>query len=363
MLDWILIGTPDDAFYYYQLVTGSTAWNETNGYHPLWALMLLPLGLLLQGDSFVYAATGLYYALWLTIPIVFHRLYKTRLAYTIWLIPIVLRGAIGMEFPLVVLLSGIAYQTRRPGIIALMILARLDTAILALFITPIRQWPRVGIYILPWFLFSYVAVGTIIPDSATHITNVNWQQGLRAITLYYGLAPLLSLGLVLTQPKYRLLAILTITLFIVDATRNTIWPWHYIYLPLILTLALKQICSRLNIAPLRSYRPVFVLTLLAMSLLSLPMLREHYPQHLIMVEVAKQGIVVEGSLGAYNSGIAGFYNSQKVYNLDGIFNHNVQPTDYIIDFSLYVDDNLPIVRDYGGTSNAILENYALFKRD
>ncbi len=356
MLDWILSSTPDDAFYYYQLVTGATAWNETNGYHPLWAIILLPLGLVLRGDSFVYAATGVYYSIWLATPIVFHRLYGTKLAYAIWLVPLGFRGAIGMEFPLVVLLSGIAYRTRHPLVIALMILSRLDTALLAAAIAKPREWPKIGLYILPWFVFSYIAVGTIVPDSATHITEVDWYRGLGALLLSYGVLPILAIGVIAT--RHPALVVITVGMFIIDATRNTIWPWHYVYVPLIFMLALMHIRDCLS--PGLAYAAGLVG--LAFVITYQPMLRDHYPQHLLMVEVVKRGVEVEGSLGAYNSGIAGFYHKQKVYNLDGIFNHNVQPTDYVLDFELYVE-GMTQVQNYGSTTNLILGEYALYRRD
>lgn len=347
--DLLLKIMPDDAFYYLQLANGHTKFTETNGYHPLWALLLSIPGHFFDSWNLVYIDVFIYYTIVLLSPFILWKLYKTKWAFTYWLVPLLWRNAVGMEYALACLLLACAYKIRKPWMTSLMMYTRLDTAILAVLIT--RGWKNyliIAISMVPWLVWNLVIFHTLRPDSLIHKTNaLGWAINFsESFSRDAGLLSLLLIVFLFWKKRHLALLSYMVILVTLDIARSSTWPWHYVGMPLITFLAFYELCKdwsfEKNLIPVFSglFAIAFVISFI-------------WPRQLSQYQGSF--VHVEGTLGSYNSGILGYFNTQKVYNLDGVFNHNVILTDYIIDYLSYIP------KGYKQISTLDKENFGLFQ--
>lgn len=207
---WLVVRTPDDAFYYLEIARRIGAGDgftfdgvhATNGFHPLWQLVLAGVGLLLPGQTAFLRASLLLCLLCLLAA----TLLIVRLVWR-WLGPgAALLGGIlvahgraampsyvdGMEGTLALLaLAGLAtamvWWARRPGagravvvgvLAGVAVLARLDLAVVV-WIVPVamllrdRRWRWLGWWSLgaavavPWFAWFWFRYHHLLTTSAT----------------------------------------------------------------------------------------------------------------------------------------------------------------------------------------------------
>jgi hypothetical protein len=207
---WLVVRTPDDAFYYLEIARrigsghGFTfdGVHATNGFHPLWQLLLAGVGLLLPGQTAFLKASLLLCLLCLLAAtlLIVHLVWR-------WLGPgAALLGGIvvahgraampsyvdGMEGTLALLaLAGVAtamvWWARRPapgravavGVLAgVAVLARLDLAVV-MWVVPMamlvrtRRWRWLGWWSLgaavavPWFAWFWLRYHHLLTTSAT----------------------------------------------------------------------------------------------------------------------------------------------------------------------------------------------------
>jgi hypothetical protein len=128
-------------------------------------------------------------------------------------------AAVGLEGPLVAALMtatmwAVVHERWRLGgaFLGLAVLARMDALLLAAIVTTTcalsgAPWRRiVGAYLvatLPWFLFSWVALGSFVPDTYFLKTNQRWGDDMRFVdgpALYFRTFPLASVASVLLLP-------------------------------------------------------------------------------------------------------------------------------------------------------------------
>ena len=365
MLEWIITHAPDDAFLYLQLVSGKTSWLETNGYQPLWAFVLAPFGLFLEGEVLMWVALVLYFGILIAIPFVVRKLYHTWWGLLVLFIPALLSGNLMMELPLAVLVVFIAVRYKRPETSVLMIYARMDLFPLALMITPVRQWWKLALYYSPWVIFNLVVFGTIFPDSMLHYAYyfVGLSHMLYCLQLQYTI-PFLVVGIIGCLRNHKQLLIQFILLFTFDTIRGAPYMWHYVVLPVIIVLGTKDLYEYLSSkVKVKKDKKIMLALLLLPALLAIPSINIHFKYNFVYewqtAMYESTNISVDGTLGAVNSGIQGYFNDQKVYNLDGVFNHNVVWTDYIIDFEQYIPAEYELVEFYQETS---FGKFGLYRR-
>jgi hypothetical protein len=166
---WFLNRVPDDAYYYLEIAArmargeGSTfdGINATNGYHPLWQAMLVPLAAVWSGDALIRATLTLGLVCVLAATLLVVRL----VARVVGAVPAVVGAAFavqfgmphwvdGMESPVVLLTLALlattlerAFATRAPrwcvaaGVAsALVVLARFDESIVVVAVPVILVW-------------------------------------------------------------------------------------------------------------------------------------------------------------------------------------------------------------------------------
>ena len=387
MIEWIMTHTPDDAFLYLQLVTGRTSILETNGYQPLWALVLAPFGALIEGETLMYVVIALYYLVLLAIPFVVHRLYHTWWGLLLWCIPALIVGNIMMELTLAILVIFIAVRYRKPETSILMVYARLDLLPLALIITPIRKWWKLALYYSPWLIFQLVVFQTIIPDTLRHMDystsglvgggiSLSWPLTGYQLFLFTSLEahytlPFLIVGIIgcAISSKYRPLLYQFAFLIVADLIRGfPQFMWHYTVVPVIIVLGTKELCEYLSLKinwsalKILNGKRLVASFLLIPAILAIPSISNQviYPMWSWQPAMYEsKDIVVDGTRGALNSGIQGFFSSQKVYNLDGYFCHDVTVVDYITDYEPFIPDGYELVTIYKETA---MGPFGLYKR-
>ncbi len=173
---------PDDGFYYLEIARrlgraeGSTfdGWNETNGYHPLWQLLLVPVTRYLRGDAAIRAAlllglVCLFAGMWLLVRLLAPVMGSfTAATAGIVAAATTIRSTVdGMEGAVVVLavalvatalVPAIAELPRRPALLAtattLLVLARLDylvvVPIIPLAVGLRHRSPRAAARVAAW---------------------------------------------------------------------------------------------------------------------------------------------------------------------------------------------------------------------
>jgi hypothetical protein len=128
-------------------------------------------------------------------------------------------AAVGLEGPLVAALmaacmAAVVHERWRlcGALLGSLVLARMDALILATIVTATcalsgAPWRRiVGAFLvatLPWFLFSWVALGSFVPDTFFLKTAQRWGNDVRFLdgpALYYRIFPLASVASVLLLP-------------------------------------------------------------------------------------------------------------------------------------------------------------------
>ena len=249
---------PDDAFYYFAIA--QNVWNgsgvsvdgltQTNGFHPLWALLILPIyGIFRSGDLPIHIVLSLAAVLelgtaWLSYRSVQHLTGSTKAgalaAALIYLNPLVAMESLnGLEtalslfcaaltFYVVVrcILSATVVATRcwaaLGGAIGIMLLARTDNVLLAVCLGLYVLWLRrqrlgatiaglarsavvAGLLLLPWLYWNQSTFGSIVQSSAVAAPAVFrralWQplsQGVPLIQIWQeGLWPVVYLSLLL----------------------------------------------------------------------------------------------------------------------------------------------------------------------
>lgn len=348
--DLLLKIMPDDAFYYLQLANGHTKFTETNGYHPIWALLLAIPGHFFDSWTLVYIDVFLYYFIVLISPFILWKLYKTKWTFIYWTVPLLWRDAVGMEYALASLLLACAYKIRKPWVTSLMVLTRLDTAILAVMIT--RGWKNYLIVfgsLSLWLLWNFLVFHTIKPDSLIHDSDIRaWAFNFQSSLMRDAgvLSIVLMIYLFNKQKHLSLLAYMVILSFF-DIIRSSTWQWHYVGMPLITFLGIYEFTKYQN------YKIKFISTVTAI-LLTFITIRDVWPGQISMYRASF--IHLDGTIGAYNSGIQGYFNTQKVYNLDGVFNHYLFKTDYVLDYERYVSKDYILI-------SALDENkFGIFKK-
>lgn len=356
IIQWLLTQSPDDSFYYIQLISGKTALTETNGYHPLWPLVLSPLGFLLQGEALILAVAAVYFGIVLALPFVIRRLYGTWAGLALWALP-TWYGNTMMELALSALMVFLAIRFRNGWVSGLMAMARLDLAPLALLLA--KDWrdvAKAGLVMLPWAVFNLSVFQTILPDSAGNILPGFTSPGtvLGVIDWNYPLV-ITGLGLIGVwkledrRLKFALLGQLAFIL-IADISRNALFSWHYPIIPAIVVFGLDRL---MKMGEGWRFWAKGLTGITAVAYLCFHILQgPQYEHHLRMA----RDVSAPGTLGALNSGIIGYYSEQKVWNLDGVFNHNPQLTEYIVDWDRWIPPGYARVEDYGG-------EYGLWKRD
>ena len=221
-IDVLIVNTlPDDAFYYFEVArnialgAGSTfdGLNPTNGYHPLWMVVLIGIFSLVGDRGPIYAALFLQIALnaatALLVSRILTRFTESRnlraLGLFIWLFnPFLLYETVnGLETSLSLFLFSLFFllalrleegkssnHLLLGSVAGLMILARLD---LALYLAAYLLWVFVrrrsvdgfrrvfamgiaaSLFVFPWFLWNQVNFGTPMTSSSIAATLVNHQ--------------------------------------------------------------------------------------------------------------------------------------------------------------------------------------------
>lgn len=319
--------------------------------------MLAAFGVFLSGDALVIAATLLFYLLVLSIPFVVWALYRHWWGFAAWLIPALWSGNIMMELPLASLMVLLAIRFRHPATSALMFFARLDTAPLALMLTRWRAWWQLGLMVLPWAIINLWLFGPTIDSLANVSRGYSALDIIGLIGNQYG-AGLVAIGIVGCLRKHWYLVVQLGLNVALDAYRDAPFAWHYVVVPAIIVLGLREcqlwITSRAMLIPATA---AFVGAVLVSAVLIYGQVRHTFVYD--WQAAMRQSISVPGTLGAYNSGIVGFYNGQKVYNLDGVFAHEVIEPDFIADFPQYVGAGYDHLVTLSETSNG---PYGLYVR-
>lgn len=334
LLHFLVRIMPDDAYYYLQLASGRTGWGETNGYHPLWAATLWALGQFAHGDALVVVAVAAYFAVLLACPFVWWWLYRTRWAFAAWAVPTAWNGSVGMEWAVAAMLVGIWWHYRTAWWAqAAMVYARLDMGAFAAAFEAPRRWWRLALIALPWALWLWIGFGSLIPDAAMHgRRSVNFSLDL---LLPLGFLWLPAMGYAVLQDRdapMRWFAVATAVRMLVDVAMGTVWPWHYVMVPLLLMLVGRQLAES-------GFRRRLMALGAAGGIIALAWtLGTGYPWQRTMLDAARMEWPVP--IGSYNSGILGYFNARKVYNLDGVFNHEAdgQAVSYVLDWDSYVPE-------------------------
>lgn len=341
MKEWIITNSPDDAFYYLQLADGKTSWFETNGYQPLWAIIVSFLGIFFNDWTLVYVTLFLYFFLILIIPFIVWRLFNTKFGFIVWTIPALFTGNLMMELPLTIILIITAYKFRNEKWSTLLFYSRLDTLFLALFLIPRNKWKRFLILIAPYFVFNIMVFHSIIPDGARHIGNspsiANW-----TILFLFSFSALLPLSIIGAFIRHKLILSQTALTIFLDSIRSSVFQWHLVTLPVILIFGTKEFSKRYPLNGLTNLIIILFATLTFITTISFAVVSNTYSWQTNMYDAAQ--IQTGKTRGAYNSGIQGYFSDEKIYNLDGVFSHEIKDVETIIDFASYIPDNFKSVK-------------------
>lgn len=333
MKEWILTNSPDDAFYYLQLASGKTSWFETNGYHPLWAIITSFLGIFLKDWNLVYATLSLYFILVFIIPFVVWKLFDTKFGFLAWSMPALFTGNLMMEFPLTIILVIIAYKFRDERWSALLFYSRLDTLPLALLLLPVKKWKRFVILISPYFIFNLLIFHTIIPDGANHIgQSMSWANWF-GLLVHFNilLIPLALIGIFI---RHKLVLLQTIFTILTDSIRSSVFQWHLVTLPVLIILGVKEYTKKYPNDGFARFTVILIFIAGFIFSIYVGAISSSYSWQTEMYNASQ--IQTEKIRGAYNSGIQGYFSEEKVYNLDGVFSHKIQDVKIVIDFDSYV---------------------------
>jgi len=401
MLAWIITHAPDDAFMYLQLAKYHFLYLRTNGFQPLWAYIITSIGLFVHGTALVYLDFGLYMVLILAIPFVVKKLYNTWWGFAAWLIPAIFIGNEMMELAIAIVLIFIAVKTKKGFWSALMVYARLDLIFLGILNTiPWKEWRNgrawrqfiiMSLCLMPWAIFNIVVFHTIIPDSMMHdvggslgsVLNGNgfyWTY--KVLDLYYIPVPLIAIGLVGCWKRYKILIAEFIFLCALDIIKNSAYAWHYTVIPVIMVLGYKEIWDwAVNQEGFNEFGQsvVFNIKQTAVKMKSLLIIPAFVLVAIIFLPIwgsasnlddftyqlywyNSRTIVVDGTRGAFNAGIQGYFSPKLVTDTGGYFYHNVVMPDYFSDFSDFEPKGYSLVTDYGNQPTRF-GTFGLYKKD
>jgi 4-amino-4-deoxy-L-arabinose transferase-like glycosyltransferase len=428
-LEWLLRIVPDDTFYYLQIAKnlardGRSTFDgsaPTNGYHPLWMFLLTGLAALVD-DRVVFMRSAITLALVLhvgssaAVYAVVKRLVDPGwgwVAAACWLInPLTfliavqateasVYGASALGFLLVHLrVVEARMEGRRPSwrlaawyglALGLLCLARTDGAIVAALAIAWLAWPAISrpghrlatgapaiaalavviVTVMPWWIFSFLSVGTLVQDSgamktlwasdqypglAGRLENLsktveyftrycialmtvwNWSSASFTLcALALSAAPLLTLVKRSASLQARVVAglllwlgALTLTYGFAVVERQVWWltvPCLTLMLVQFATVpwALRTVSGGVRLE--RAVQPALVI--LAILLLARWHVKDRalYPWQ---PDVRRSQLAIEAQvpaperIGAFNAGIPGYFGAGRVVALDGLVNHVVR---------------------------------------
>jgi hypothetical protein len=438
----------DDAFYYFLIAknvisgvgTSVDGVNLTNGFHPLWLVILLPIFKLFGSGMTpdmapIYATLGLSVILDGLVAFVIFRI-VSRYTMNVWLkftsvavwlfnpfnVYEMLGGletSISIFFISLLVLLGIklresprAYLYILSGIVGgLMMLARLDNIfyfiffLLWIFFTHgekrLNRTVLVGVLaslvVLPWLIWNISVFGMLVPASGASSTMVNHAlvvqdngpgiiQTLKATVFfsYLGLSqviqqtgmPILFLvilglilggwifdrhlmtpGTVIRWPAELFLFFGFIVHFFLSASiRWTFRSWYFIPFNFFLSLLIAWFFAR--VAVKINYKKPAVILFLALFTFSsfiswsrnLEDSQIQQSETMAVAEWTNSNLPRGTVIGAFNSGVLGYFSNHRVINLDGLVNNKAfaalrdkklfdyieeEKIDYLIDFEIY----------------------------
>jgi hypothetical protein len=378
MLEWIIVHAPDDAFMYLQLAKYHLLYLRTNGFQPLWAYIITIIGLGLHGNALVFVDFALYMALIVSIPFVVKKLYNNWFGFIAWLIPAIWIGNEMMELAIAIVLIFIALSPKmknQKGFwSALMTYARLDLVLLGIMNTvPWKQfrvwkaWKQFIIMcgcLIPWVVFNMVVFHTIIPDSMMHdasgayglLTGGGLHWTFKVINLYFIPVPFIVIGLIGCWKQYKILIVEFIFLCLLDIVKNSAYAWHYTVIVPIIVLGYKEIWDWLKTTDSFKYFmtkvKVFVIVwAVAVSvILLIPIWNRAFKLDNFNYQLYwynARTLVVNGTRGAYNAGIQGYFSKELVTDTGGYFYHNPVMPEYFTDFSDWQPKGYILITDFG----------------
>jgi hypothetical protein len=378
MLEWIIVHAPDDAFMYLQLAKYHILYLRTNGFQPLWAYIITIIGLGVHGNALVFVDFALYMALIVSIPFVVKKLYNNWFGFIAWLIPAIWIGNEMMELAIAIVLIFIALSLKmknQKGFwSALMTYARLDLVLLGIMNTvPWKQfrvwkaWKQFIIMcgcLIPWAIFNMVVFHTIIPDSMMHdssgvmgaLTGGGFNWTYRVIDLYFIPIPFIIVALMGCWKQYKLLIAEFVFLCLLDIIKNSAYAWHYTVIVPIIVLGYKEIWDWLKTTDSFKYfmtkAKVFVIVwAVAVSvILLIPIWNRAFKLDNFSYQLYQYNsrtLIVNGTRGAYNAGIQGYFSKELVSDTGGYFYHNVVMPEYFTDFSDFIPKGYTLVTDFG----------------
>jgi hypothetical protein len=396
IFNWILLHSPDDAYLYMQLAKNPGMYLKTNGFQPLWAWIITIIGLLAKGNVLVFIDCGLFLTIIIAIPFVVKKLYNTWLGFAIWLIPALWIGNLMMELAIAILLIFIAlkYSKGKNGIIwsALMVYARLDLLPLAIMITPWKKWWKLALCFIPWIIFNLIIFKSIFPDSMMHTAiatssglnkDNSWQWILTVLNTYYIAIPIIIIGLIGCTKNKRYgwyLIAEFVFLLVLDIIKNSAYAWHYTVIPVIIVIGYEEWWNWINskewfikfktgtdALKYKGIELIKVASFTAIICILLLLVVWSWQGELIVYNYKcneawykAKDIEVDGTRGAFNAGIQGYFSKQEVVDIGGYFIHKVVMPEYLTDDSSFIPDGYILVKDYNEPS--VYGNFGLYKK-
>lgn len=411
---------PDDAFYYFKLaghlaqgaVPSFDGTHLTNGFHPLWLLVLVPIFAPFAGAA---SLTPVYHVLGLSVVmnvitalVVFATIarftqsrFVRAFALMLWCLNpfLILESMNGLETSLSLLLASSFFlcalaleDTGRArgylllgALAGLMILARLD---LAFYLAAFLAWmilrnrkdaARVKrallaglvatLVVLPWFAWNYSHFGMIFTTSASNANTLvtktlivqdngdsvfQWGKAIaydvdyqvRLLLLHTGSAAfvLMLMGAVAVLANQRMLGIPRrlnqvsaaqalfigfVLLFLVEVVGRFVGrSWYFVTVGIFVSLLFAVVVAKLM--PRLSYERSVAVLLTAFIVFTfyVSWSKEGRDRYVSQQETYAAALWTNAHLpddavvGAFNSGILGYFSERKVVNLDGLVNNS-----------------------------------------
>jgi len=369
LIQWIVLHVPDDPFMYLQLAKNPGLYLKTNGFQPLWAYIITILGFGVKGNGLVILDYALYLAILIAVPFVVKKLYNSWWGLGILLVPTVFIGNGMLELAIAIMLILVAVKKKNGLWSGLMTYARLDLFLLGgLVLIPEKtwknlktwNWKQIGIMALvlsPYIIFNLIQFHSIIPDSMKHSyvpnggglwNSIHWLYVV--LQLYTCPVVLILIGIIGCWKKYKVLIIEFAFLIALDIYKNSAYSWHFTVVAPIIILGYMEIWEYLKKAGIKSSKVVLV----AGSVIGIVIVfftwqnaikMSYYSWNLAWYNA--RIIEVNGTRGAFDAGIQGYFSNQYVEDTGGYFIHNVIMPEYFTDYSEFVPKGYTLITDYG----------------